>query len=764
MAAGIRITLLVIVVSAGLATIMGKGSGGGQGPVEVASIAIEPTTFPLGLPIGFPVQLEAKLALSDGKTITRTEGIDWSSSDSAVAEVTSSGLVTGKIDGGPITITAAAGGKAATLALPIRSGLMLTNLAVTPASGTVLPIGSARQHVATATWSDGVESTTYDFTTEVEWRSENESVARVDAPGSVRGVSAGNANISAYERITDTTSNAVRVDVADPVSLIPPKLLIAPVQTSGQNLFRGFRFQATAEIVYGDGTRKDVTETADWTTTTTGILSVSNTAGSKGLVSATGAGLGTISVTAEGASATQNYRVNDTSIDSLQVAVPQLPVGLEYRVRVTAILTDADMTSVDVTDFVIFSVVDTTIASIGNDGDTRAWLTGLKAGSTELGVSLPDSDFAATADISFVDAALDSIAVRPNQPGTLPAGRKQPFTAIGFFDGLQGAEFDATRQVTFSSSSPGVASVSNALADKGAATAMTPGTTEITASYDGIGSGAGVRLEVTPAALQSIVVAPVNKTLPRNAGTQQFQATGTYSDSSEKNLTNSVSWTSANAAVARFDNQGRKGLAIVDATGTTTIRAALSGAPESTAGETSLTVAAAAPVSLTIGGGNAVEVGDELQLTATAAFDDMSQQDVTLVAGWSASNTRVSVANGKVVGRLPGTATITAALSSSVRDSVQVTIDIPPGLGPTGELGVSVEEGGRVVADVGGFSCDGPDTCTANFSRGSIVTLTAIPDPGWKLDEWDPCEAPAGLTCAVTIRATNFLRAEFDPL
>ena len=759
---GIRIGGLLFILLAALVTILGKGGQSGPEP-EVVSVAISPTNFPIGFPVNFPVQLEAQVTRSDGKTSNEPGGVSWSSSDPSVAEISGSGLLTGKAAGGPVSITASAGGKTATLTVPVKSNLTLTKLAITPVSSAGLPIGHQRQHVATATWSDGAATATYNFSQEVEWRSSNEVVVRFDQPAVARGISKGSASISAYERITDTTSNSLQINVDTLAALTPPRLVLSPVLAPGEPLRKGFRIQARALIVYGDGTTSDITDTAEWISRTPNILRVSNSADSKGLVTAIESGLGTIAATAEDVTGTVDYPVPSTSIDSLEVFVPQLPVGLDYQLRVTATLDNPDRTSVDISEYVILAVEDGEVATVGNIGDSKGYLTGLKAGSTTLNVSLPDSEFTTTADIVLVDAALDSIAVRPTQPEKLPTGRKQQFTAVGFFTGLPGAEFDVTRQVTFSSSLSSVADISNALSDKGNATGGSPGTTEISASFGSTGSGAGVRLEVTPAVLQSIAISPFNKTLPRAARTQQFAATGGYSDGTFRNLTSSVTWTSSDEGIARFDVQDGNGLAIVDASGTTIIRAALSGAPESTAGQTNLTVAPAAPISLSIGGGNTVEIGQELILTATATFDDMTQQDVTLAAGWSASNTGVSVANGRVIGRLPGTTTVSSALSGSVRDSVDVTVTLPAGIGLQGSLSLETEEGGRVTASPIVFSCDGPGRCEGEFPLGTVVTLTGIPHPGWRVDDWDGCDIESGATCTVTIRKTNFLRAEFDP-
>ena len=87
--------------------------------------------------------------------------------------------------------------------------------------------------------------------------------------------------------------------------------------------------------------------------------------------------------------------------------------------------------------------------------------------------------------------------------------------------------------------------------------------------------------------LQSIAVTPTNPTLLTGA-TQQFTATGTYSDSSTQNLTSTVTWTSASPTVATI---GAGGLATGVSAGTTAVSATLNG----TTGSTTLTVQTAPP-------------------------------------------------------------------------------------------------------------------------------------------------------------------------
>ena len=86
---------------------------------------------------------------------------------------------------------------------------------------------------------------------------------------------------------------------------------------------------------------------------------------------------------------------------------------------------------------------------------------------------------------------------------------------------------------------------------------------------------------------------PANPTIAAGL-TQQFTATGTYSDATTANLTGSVTWASSNTAAATINSSG---LATGVAAGTSTISATLG----AVSGSTTLTVTAP-PTSFTLSG------------------------------------------------------------------------------------------------------------------------------------------------------------------
>ena len=168
---------------------------------------------------------------------------------------------------------------------------------------------------------------------------------------------------------------------------------------------------------------------------------------------------------------------------------------------------------------------------------------------------------------------LTSISVAPANP-SISTGNSEQFVATGNFS--NGNHQIYTPFVTWASSQPGVATI----IPGGLATGIGPGSSTISAT---LGSVSGsTTLTVTAPVLTSIAVAPANVSLvPGN--TQQFAATGTYSNNTTQNLTTTVNWSSSAANVATVSNaSGSQGLATAVGAGNAVITAA-SGAVSGTA-------------------------------------------------------------------------------------------------------------------------------------------------------------------------------------
>src|SRR6202167_4088412 len=175
---------------------------------------------------------------------------------------------------------------------------------------------------------------------------------------------------------------------------------------------------------------------------------------------------------------------------------------------------------------------------------------------------------------------LESITISPTS-ASIGVGATKAFTATGHYS--DGSTQNLTSTATWSSTVTSVAAVS-----AGLATAAAAGSTHITAKSGSVTSSAAlltVAAATTPPVLQSITLNPPSASISVG-GTEQFSATGHYSDGSTQNLTSTATWSSTVTSVAAVS----AGLATAAAAGSTNI-AAKSGSVTSSAAL--LTVAAA---------------------------------------------------------------------------------------------------------------------------------------------------------------------------
>jgi len=166
---------------------------------------------------------------------------------------------------------------------------------------------------------------------------------------------------------------------------------------------------------------------------------------------------------------------------------------------------------------------------------------------------------------------LESIDVTPQSP-TIMVGTTKQLNAMGTYS--DGTSANITSQVTWASTDESVATISAT----GLATALSVTSTLITATSGTIVSSSALTVTPIPA-LVSVDVTPKNVTIISNGtSTQQFTATGTYSDSSTQDLTGTVEWSSSNTNLSIDVN----GLATVISQGTFTITATMGGVQGST--------------------------------------------------------------------------------------------------------------------------------------------------------------------------------------
>jgi hypothetical protein len=221
-----------------------------------------------------------------------------------------------------------------------------------------------------------------------------------------------------------------------------------------------------------------------------------------------------------------------------------------------------------------------------------------------------------------------------------------------------------------------------------------------------------------PLTLGSISVSPQTKTVAAGL-TQQYEATGNYSDGTSDPLS-SVTWATSDAAIATVNSSGlvtavKQGTVKVSATSGT-----ISGAASLTVGPPNLTSITVAPSD------SSIITGQTQQFMASGTYTDGSTQSLISVT-WSSGTVAVATVSstGLATGVAAGISTITATLGG-VSGSTTLTVTAPPLSTLRYSIGATFGSGGThpegiVVAD---FNGDGKlDIAVSNFDDNNIAVF-----------------------------------------
>ena len=238
---------------------------------------------------------------------------------------------------------------------------------------------------------------------------------------------------------------------------------------------------------------------------------------------------------------------------------------------------------------------------------------------------------------------------------SLNSGASQQMTATGVYS--NNSTQNLTSTAVWASSDTSIATV----AAGGMVTAKAHGTCTITATDHGVTGSINLTVNTS---LVSIAVTAASLSIAP-ATTEQFTATGTYSDGSTQNITASVTWSSSNTAVSSISSAApTQGLA----KGISPGQSVISATSGSIVGSATLTVTSATVTAIAVSPQNAnIPLGIAQQFTALGTFSDGTTQDITNVVIWKSSASGIAsiTVSGLATALNVGTTTISAAFGSS---------------------------------------------------------------------------------------------------
>ena len=640
------------------------------------SVMVSPAQQSLAL--GLQQQYNATAIYSDGTSQDVSSTATWTSSQTSVAAITTSGLATTK-GTGTSTITATSGTIFGTASLTVTSAA-LVSIAVTPPNPSV-PIGVTEQFTATGTFSD---SSTQNLTASVTWSAMANTTASITAAGLAKGLAVGTATVTATSGSISGSTNLTVTNAELASIAITPDTPTVPL-----GLLQPF----TATGTYSDGSTHDLTPTVTWASSNSAIASIDATG------QATARNLGSTSISAKLGSIQDSttMTVSAASLRSITLG-GDVTIATNTSHLFTAIGTFNDGSTRDISSNVAWSSSDTTVATIPASYPVAK---GVSTGTSQITATL--NSVTGNSTLTVTGATISSISVTPANPEVAP-GIKLRFFATGVFS--DHSTQDLSLDVVWSSNPPSFATITS----PGNAVAVSAGTSTITAAFAPVLGKTS--LTVSPATLTSITVKPSTAVIAPGS-VQGFSATGNYSDGSTQPLLfNVATWTSLDPTVATVDSIGE---VTGQSAGTTTIKAAVG----AVIGSASVDVQSSPQSIVITPAGTSVPEGIGVSLTATGQFGDGSTQNLTNTVTWTCTPSTIATISivpgfqGTVTGVAPGLASVTAVFAGIVgtttvntTNATLTTIAITPA-NPSIARGTSQQF-----------------TATGQFSDGSSLNLT----------------------------------------
>ncbi|MCL2447049.1 MAG: Ig domain-containing protein, partial [Oscillospiraceae bacterium] len=310
-------------------------------------------------------------------TNATNRNVTWSSSNTAIATVNASGLVTARASGtATITVTTADGNRTASVQVTVT--VPVTGVTIAGAATRNLNVNQTLQLNATVNPTNATNRA-------VTWSSSNTAIATVNASGLVTARASGTATITVTTADGNRTAS-VQVTVAVPVTGVT----IAGAATRNLNVNQTLQLSATVNPT--NATNRNVT----WSSSNTAIATVN----ASGLVTARAAGTATITVTTADGNRTASVQVTVavpvTSITIAGAATRTLLMGQTLQLSATVNPTNATNRAVT------WSSSSTAVATVNANG----LVTPVAPGTATITVRTADGNRTASVTVTVTRVQL----------------------------------------------------------------------------------------------------------------------------------------------------------------------------------------------------------------------------------------------------------------------------------------------------------------------------------------------------------------------
>ncbi len=411
----------------------------------------------------------------------------------------------------------ACGGDAATSTPTPTPACSVSSVTVVAPVSTILP-------GATTTLSAAASTSNCTTAPATSWSSSNASVATVSSAGTVTGIAAGSAVITAT---IGGTSGAQTITVS------PPPVNTIEISAATGTLIVGQTLTLVAMPKDAQGALLSG-RTITWSSSNAAILTVQ----SNGLVAGIALGTATITATSEGKTATSVITVTVAPVNTVTLTVPSLSMLPNGTQQAVAELRDA--TNQMVTGrTVVWTASNVTVAVVSASG----MVTAVAPGTGVITATSEGKSASVTITVTAVPVNSVSVVIGDRM---LPGATQQASAVMRDAS----AQVLNGRSATWSSSNAAVATVNAS----GLVTGIAPGTAVIIATSEGKTGSATITVTLTLVPVRTVTVTVPSLTMALNVSQQ---ATAVARDSLGNVLTGlTVVWSSSNAAVGTVQTSG----------------------------------------------------------------------------------------------------------------------------------------------------------------------------------------------------------------
>lgn len=312
---------------------------------------------------------------SDGTTVDLTSLVSWTSSNTTIATIATTGTATALAQG-TTSISATLSGVSGTSTLKVTGGTLTAITLSTPK--TTLVKDTVARITATGTFSNG---TTRDITRFVDWTTANSATATVTTPTprdnlawlNAVALTTGTAITAKYGTINTILNLVVTAPLLNSITISPDIL----------NMTTGTSDHLSVIASYSDSTTQDVTYNTGWTTANSATATVGDLGIDKGKVTSVAAGTTNITASFGGLSAIRAVTVTTRTIKSLAISgVTTLTAG--NQVKYTATATYTDNSTRDVTEKTTWTSSNQSVAILADSTNQPGQIIGVDSGSATL--------------------------------------------------------------------------------------------------------------------------------------------------------------------------------------------------------------------------------------------------------------------------------------------------------------------------------------------------------------------------------------------